>query len=91
MKACPVIVHQRIEHVHAFTAGLSAAESAPSGKAVPPADTGATKGVLLRLPSKLHRHLRQLSLDEDTSLQALGMEALKRMLEKRQRLRPSGA
>ena len=33
VKACPVIVHQRIEHVHAFTAGLSASESAPSGKA----------------------------------------------------------
>ena len=33
VKACPVIVHQRIEHVHAFTAGSSASESAPSGKA----------------------------------------------------------
>ena len=33
MKACPVIVHQRIEHVHAFTSGLSASESAPNGKA----------------------------------------------------------
>ena len=31
--ACPVVVHQRIEHVHAFTAGLCAIESAPSGKA----------------------------------------------------------
>ena len=31
--ACPVVVHQRIEHVHAFTSGLSASESAPSGKA----------------------------------------------------------
>ena len=45
----------------------------------------ATKGVLLRLPPKLHRQLRQLSLDEDTSLQALGVEALERMLEERQR------
>ena len=33
MDACPVVVHQRIEHVHAFTSGLSASESAPSGKA----------------------------------------------------------
>ena len=33
MKACPVIVHQRVEHVHAFTSGLSASESAPKGKA----------------------------------------------------------
>ena len=30
---CPVVVHQRIEHVHAFTAGLCAAESSPRGKA----------------------------------------------------------
>ena len=33
VKACPVVVHQRIEHVHAFTSGLSAPESAPNGKA----------------------------------------------------------
>ena len=33
VEPCPVIVHQRIEHVHAFTAGLAASESAPSGKA----------------------------------------------------------
>lgn len=33
MMACPVVVHQRIEHVHAFTAGMCAAESAPRGKA----------------------------------------------------------
>ena len=33
VKACPVVVHQRIEHVHAFTSGLSACESAPKGKA----------------------------------------------------------
>ena len=30
---CPVVVHQRIEHVHSFTAGLCAAESSPRGKA----------------------------------------------------------
>ena len=30
---CPVVVHQRIEHVHAFTSGLSATESVPNGKA----------------------------------------------------------
>ena len=33
VKAYPVVVHQRIEHVHAFTSGLSADESAPNGKA----------------------------------------------------------
>ena len=48
-------------------------------------DTGVTKGVLLRLPVDLHRQLRQLALDEDTSLQVLGVEALEQMLEKRRR------
>ena len=48
-------------------------------------DTGATKGMLLRLPAALHRKLRQLALDDDTSLQALGVEALERLLEERQR------
>ena len=47
--------------------------------------TGATKGVLLRLPTELHRQLRQLALDDDTSLQALGVEALERMIKDRQR------
>ena len=31
--ACPAVVHQRIDHVHAFTSGLSASEFAPEGKA----------------------------------------------------------
>ena len=43
------------------------------------------KGLLLRLPVDLHRKLRQLALDEDTSLQMLGLEALEQMLEKRRR------
>ena len=51
----------------------------------PPGDpgreaTGETKGLLLRLPSELHRQLRQLALDQGTSLQALGVEALERTL-----------
>ena len=29
----PVVLHQRVDHVHAFTAGLSAAELRPRGKA----------------------------------------------------------
>ena len=33
VEACPVVIHQRIEHVHAFTSGLSASESSPKGKA----------------------------------------------------------
>ena len=54
-------------------------------KAPSQADTGSTKGVLLRLPTELHRQLRQIALDDDTSLQALGVEALQRLLEERQR------
>ena len=46
--------------------------------------TGATKGVLLRLPAELHHQLRQLALDDGTSLQALGVEALERLLKERQ-------
>ena len=33
VEACPVVVHQRVAHVHAFTAGLAAPESEPAGKA----------------------------------------------------------
>ena len=42
-----------------------------------------TKGVLLRLPVEFHRELRLLALDEDTSLQALGVEALEMLLASR--------
>ena len=43
----------------------------------PAGASGETKGVLLRLPSDLHRELRLLALEEGTSLQAMGCEALK--------------
>ena len=33
VEAAPVVVHQRIDHMHAFTAGLAASEFSPSGKA----------------------------------------------------------
>ena len=33
IEAVPVVVHQRIDHMHAFTAGLAASEFAPGGKA----------------------------------------------------------
>ena len=56
------------------------------GPKAPSSDSpGATKGVLLRLPAELHHQLRQLALDDGTSLQALGVEALKRLLKERQR------
>ena len=33
VQSCPVIVHQRIDHQHAFTEGLAATELSPDGKA----------------------------------------------------------
>lgn len=33
IEAAPAVIHQRIDHVNAFTAGLSATELAPRGKA----------------------------------------------------------
>ena len=44
---------------------------------------GETKSLILRLPVELHRELRQLALDTDTTLQALGVEALQRVLDER--------
>ena len=65
--------------------GASRADKRPRENTAPDADTEAMKGVLLRLPPKLHRQLRQLSLDQNTTLQALGVEALERILEEHQR------
>ena len=33
VEPCPVVIHQRIDHVHAYSAGKSAAEYAPTSKA----------------------------------------------------------
>ena len=33
LRTAPVVIHQRIDHVHAFTDGLAATELAPAGKA----------------------------------------------------------
>ena len=43
------------------------------------------KGVVLYIPPKLHRQLRHLAIDQDTTVQALGLEALERILEERQK------
>ena len=40
--------------------------------------------MLLRLPAEPHHQLRQLALDDGTSLQALRVEALERLLQERQ-------
>ena len=47
-------------------------------------DMGAKKGILLRLDPELHRQLRQLALDDGTSLQELGVSALQQLLRDRQ-------
>ena len=65
--------------------GAARADNRIRSKISSQSHTGVTKGVLLRLPVDLHRKLRQLALDEDTSLQMLGLEALEQMLEKRRR------
>ena len=44
-----------------------------------------TRGVLIRVESGLSRRLRQLALDEDTSVQALGVEAFEALLQGRGR------
>lgn len=41
------------------------------------------KGVLIHVTPELSKALRQLALDEDTTLQALGEEAFTRLLEER--------
>lgn len=33
VEVCPVVLHQRIQHVHAYTAGMTASEWAPRSKA----------------------------------------------------------
>ena len=43
------------------------------------------RGVLIHVSPELSRRLRQLALDEDATLQALGLEALERLLEIRGR------
>ncbi len=63
--------------------GASRADKRRRSKVLSSASTGETKGVLLRLPTELHRQLRQLALDDGTSLQALGVEALQRLLADR--------
>ena len=64
--------------------GASRADKSSRSKVPSGTGMGETKGVLLRLPTELHRQLRQLALDDGTSLQALGVEALQRLLKERQ-------
>ena len=42
-----------------------------------------TRGVLIQVPIETWRELRHLAVDEDRSLQALGLEALEALLARR--------
>ena len=53
-----------------------------TAKRVPKTRQG-TKGVLIHVTPPMSKALRQLALDEDTTLQALGVEAFERLLEER--------
>ena len=44
---------------------------------------GETRGVLIQVPIDTWRELRHLTVDEDRSLQALGLEALEALLASR--------
>ena len=44
-----------------------------------------TRGVLIQVPIETWRELRHLAVDEDRSLQALGIEALEALLASRSR------
>lgn len=57
---------------------------AASGRFRAPSRQG-KRGVLIHVSPELSRRRRQLALDEDTTLQALGLEALERLLEIRGR------
>ena len=42
------------------------------------------KGILIHVEPELRRELRRIAVNEDTTLQALGVEALTRLIEERQ-------
>ena len=48
-----------------------------------PSTRQGTKGILTHVTPTMSKALRQLALDEDTTLQALGLEAFERLLEER--------
>ena len=42
------------------------------------------KGILIHVEPEIRRELRRIAVNEDTTLQALGVEALTRLIEERQ-------
>ena len=62
-----------------------ASAPAPDRTARKPRSRQGTKGIVTYVSPELSRALRQIALDEDTSLQALGIEAFQALLERRGR------
>ena len=59
----------------------------PAGSTRPKSRAGKT-GIVVYVPPELARELRHLAVDEGSSLQALGLEALTELLERRTRSTP---
>lgn len=81
---------RKIDLAEAVHGAATAPRPAPrarrgKGNARPPSRQG-TRGVLVHVSPELWRAMRQLALDEDTSVQALGLEALEGLLRRRGRL-----
>ena len=71
--------------VHGAATGQDAGpQERPPGWRPPPSRSG-KKGVLIHLPVARAKALRQLALDEDTTVQALGVEAFEALLRNRGR------
>lgn len=71
--------------VHGAAIGQDATpQERQSGWRPPPSRSG-KKGVLIHLPVIRAKALRQLALDEDTTVQALGVEAFEALLRDRGR------
>ena len=62
-----------------------ASPPAPEHTTNKPRSRQGTKGIVTYVSPELSRALRLLALDEDTSLQALGLEAFQALLERRGR------
>ena len=63
-------------------------EAPPKGSQEAPArpkSREGTKGVLIHVSPETSRELRQIALDEDTTVQALGLEAFTRFIAGRKR------
>lgn len=77
---------RKVELAHAVHGAARAPQPSPAAQGrSPPRSRQGKRGVLIHVSPELSRRLRQLALDEDTTLQALGLEAFERLLETRGR------